>query len=184
VFLRDTVLLSPGGMSLKSIGGLYPSLPLSKIELTGAYYKNMDVFQRENPDQFKAYALQDAKIVLWHALEVQNSHYKFTGKYTIPVTLSSLASLYLEKELIEKGTGQYHPKTGNGLISLRSIPKMMTPAGVELSGDLHEYLDYFLGSYHGGRNESFLYGVVKGVFYDYDLPGAYPTAMALLDYPA
>lgn len=144
----------------------------------------MDVFQKENPMLFESYAKQDAKIVLWHALEVQNSHYKFTGKYTIPVTLSSLASLYLEKELIEKGTGHYHPKTGNGLISLRTIPKMMTPAGVELSGDLHEYLDYFLGSYHGGRNESFLYGVIKDTFYDYDLPGAYPTAMSLLDYPA
>lgn len=64
MFLRDTALLSPGGMSLKSIGGLYPSLPLSKIELTSDNYKNMDVFQRENPDRFKAYALQDAKIVL------------------------------------------------------------------------------------------------------------------------
>jgi len=64
VFLRDTSLLSPGGMNLKAIGGLYPSLPLSKIELPRDYYKNMDVFQRENPDQFKSYALQDAKIVL------------------------------------------------------------------------------------------------------------------------
>lgn len=100
------------------------------------------------------------------------------------MTLSSLASSFLENKLILKGNGQYHPKTQNGLISVRNIPKMMTPAGVELSGDLHEYLDYFLGSYHGGRNESFLYGTVKGEFYDYDLPGAYPTAMSILDYPA
>ena len=55
--------------------------------------------------------------------------------------------------------------------------------GIELSGDLHEYIDYFLGSYHGGRNESFVYGVVNGEFHDYDLPGAYPTAMAMLEYP-
>jgi len=64
VFLRDTALLSPGGMSLKSIGSLYPSLPLTKIELSNDYYKNMDVFQRENPVLFQAYAKQDAKIVL------------------------------------------------------------------------------------------------------------------------
>lgn len=114
---------------------------------------------------------------------MQYSHYKFTGKYTIPVTLSSLASSFLEKRLIKEGNGQYHPKTLNGLISTHDIPKMMTPAGVELSGDLHEYIDYFLGSYHGGRNESYVYGTVKGTFYDYDLPGAYPTAMSLLDYP-
>jgi len=66
---------------------------------------------------------------------------------------------------------------------VKDLARLNTPVGIELSGDLHEYIDYFLGSYHGGRNESFIYGVVKGEFYDYDLPGAYPTAMAMLDYP-
>ena len=27
-----------------------------------------------------------------------------------------------------------------------------------------------------------MYGVINGTFYDYDLPGAYPTAMSLIDY--
>ena len=31
--------------------------------------------------------------------------------------------------------------------------------------NLHEYIDYYLGSYHGGRNESFIYGVVNGTFF-------------------
>jgi len=181
VFLRDTSLLSPAGMSLKSIGLLYPNLPMEKIELSKQELMNMEVFYLENPTRFKQYALQDAKIVLFHALEVQNSHYFFSKKYTIPITLSSLASSYLETELLSEG--KYHPPTQNGLISMRNIPKILTPAGVELSGDLHDYIDYFLGSYHGGRNESYIYGVVKGDFYDYDLPGAYPTAMAMLDYP-
>jgi len=66
---------------------------------------------------------------------------------------------------------------------MKDLARLNTPVGIELSGDLHEYIDYFLGSYHGGRNESYIYGVVKGKFYDYDLPGAYPTAMAMLDYP-
>jgi len=66
---------------------------------------------------------------------------------------------------------------------MKNISKLYTPIGVELSGTLHSYLDYFLGSYHGGRNESYIYGLIQGVFYDYDLPGAYPTAMSLLNYP-
>jgi len=181
VFLRDTSLLSPTGMSLKAIGKLYPHLNLEKIELSQTELSDMAKFFVSNPEYFKKYAMQDAKIVLYHALEVQNSHYFFSKKYTIPVTLSSLASSYLETELLSEG--KYHPPTQNGLISMRNIPKILTPSGVELSGDLHEYLDYFLGSYHGGRNESYLYGIVKGDFYDYDLPGAYPTAMAMLDYP-
>jgi len=86
-------------------------------------------------------------------------------------------------ELNVKGEGKYHPKTLNGLYGVKDLAKLNTPIGIELSNDLHSYIDYFLGSYHGGRNESYLYGIIKGNFYDYDLPGAYSTAMSLLDYP-
>jgi len=64
IFLRDTSLLSPGGMSLKSIGLLYPTLPLKKIELSKEQYSDMEVMLNENPLLFKEYAEQDAKIVL------------------------------------------------------------------------------------------------------------------------
>jgi len=170
-------------MSLKSIGRLYSDLPLDKKEIGIKNIKHMDLFFETNPEEFREYSIQDAKIVLWHALVVQDSHYSLTKKYSVPVTLSSLASSFLTKELVNQGDGSYHPKTQNGLISVKDLPKLMTPSGIELSNDLHEYIDYFLGSYHGGRNESYLYGVIKGEFYDYDLPGAYPTAMAMLDYP-
>jgi len=170
-------------MSLKSIGLLYSDIPLKKTEISSETIKNMDLFFEANPREFQEYSIQDAKIVLWHGLVVQDSHFELTKKYSVPVTLSSLASSFLTKELVNQGVGTYHPKTLNGLISVKDLPKLMTPSGIELSNDLHEYIDYFLGSYHGGRNESYLYGVVKGEFYDYDLPGAYPTAMAMLDYP-
>lgn len=66
---------------------------------------------------------------------------------------------------------------------MRKISRLLTPVGVEMSKDLINYLQYFLGSYHGGRNESFIYGMIQEPVYDYDLPGAYPTAMSMLDYP-
>lgn len=182
VILRDSSLLSPAGMSLKSIGSLYPDLPLEKIELGSKNIQNMDQLFEKDEKLFKSYAIQDSKIVLWHSLQVLNSHFFLTGKYSIPVTLSSLASSYLKKRLIDE-ENSYHPTTKNGLISVKNLAKLNTPIGIELSGDLHEYIDYFLGSYHGGRNESYIYGVKTGEFYDYDLPGAYPTAMAMLDYP-
>jgi len=185
VYLRDSSLLSPGGMSLKAIGSLYPMLPLSKVELDRKHIKNMDQFFDSNKQLFIDYAIQDAKIVLWHSLQVLNSHYQLSKKYTIPVTLSSLASSFLSLKLVipEEKDSSYHPKTKNGLISVKDLAKLNTPIGIELSGDLHEYIDYFLGSYHGGRNESYVYGMINGRFRDYDLPGAYPTAMAMLDYP-
>jgi len=172
-------------MSLKAIGSLYPSLPLEKIDLSAEIIQNMDEFFNTNEKQFRVYAIQDSKIVLWHSLQVLNSHYLLTKKYSIPVTLSSLASSFLVNRLIveEDINYSYHPTTKNGLISVKNLAKLNTPLGIELSGDLHEYIDYFLGSYHGGRNESFIYGIITGEFHDYDLPGAYPTAMAMLDYP-
>jgi len=64
IYLRDSSLLSPGGMSLKAIGNLYPTLPLSKIELDVKQIKNMDQFFDSNKQLFMDYAIQDAKIVL------------------------------------------------------------------------------------------------------------------------
>jgi len=64
VFLRDTSLLSPTGMSLKSIGQLYSDLPLKKIELNTKKVTEMDLFFDADPKAFKDYAVQDAKIVL------------------------------------------------------------------------------------------------------------------------
>lgn len=57
-------MLSPAGMSLKSIGELYPDLPLTKINLCRRDIENMDAFFERDRDSFKAYAMQDSRIVL------------------------------------------------------------------------------------------------------------------------
>lgn len=112
------------------------------------------------------------------------SHVKFNKSYGIPLTLSSMASNYLRGRLMDNNPGAYHGPQSNKLYTVKDLSRVITPTGIELSGGLHEYIDYFLGSYHGGRNESYLYGLIEKRLYDYDLPGAYPTAMSLLDYPS
>ena len=112
---------------------------------------------------------------------MQESNHLLTGRYSIPITLSSLASSYLKSHLVDNSP--YHDPKDNAKFGLKNLSKVFTPTGVELAGDLPFYISYFLGSYHGGRNESFIYGIVRETVYDYDLPGAYPTAMSLLDYP-
>jgi len=77
----------------------------------------------------------------------------------------------------------YHNPSEDKKYGLKNLSKVFTPTGVELAGDLPFYISYYLGSYHGGRNESFIYGLIRETVYDYDLPGAYPTAMSLIDYP-
>lgn len=199
VILRDTSLLTPGMLSLGALGDLYSNIGLSKISLPDHAIKQMKVFMKEDFQKFKEYAIRDAVLCLWHALVVEQSHFDFASKLSIPLTLSVLASSYLTKELVEQASPAiesefvkesfnksskacYHNPVLNALYSMKSLAKVNTPAGIELSGKLHEYVDYYLGSYHGGRNESYVYGVVKGSFYDYDLPGAYSTAMSLIDY--
>ena len=63
------------------------------------------------------------------------------------------------------GRINYHNPQVNGIFGMKSINKVFTPLGIECCGNLHEYIDYYLGSYHGGRNESFIYGVVNGTFF-------------------
>lgn len=112
---------------------------------------------------------------------MQESNHLLTGRFSIPITLSSLASNFLKSHLVDNNP--YHDPKDNAKFGLKNLSKVFTPTGVELAGDLPFYISYFLGSYHGGRNESFIYGIVRETVYDYDLPGAYPTAMSLLDYP-
>ena len=92
-----------------------------------------------------------------------------------------MASCFLKSHLVDNNP--YHDPKDNAKFGLKDLSKVFTPTGIELAGDLPFYISYFLGSYHGGRNESFIYGIVRETVYDYDLPGAYPTAMSLLDYP-
>ena len=117
-------------------------------------------------DLFKQYAIQDSIITLWHAIQVEYSNYEFSQSFTIPITLSTLATNYLCKELVGEGKWGYHNPELNSLFSMKSINKIFTPLGIESCGSLHEYIDYYLDAYHGGINESFIYGVIKGTFYD------------------
>lgn len=184
VYLRDTSLLTPTLQSLGAIGNLYPDKGLSKIDLPLSAKNNMEQFMSTDFKTFKEYALRDSVITLFHSLIVQQSYYDFCGIYTIPITLSSLASNYLAKQLIgTQNNSKYFNPVINGKFGMKTLKSILSPIGIELSGDLHEYIDYFLGAYHGGRNESYIYGQIKGVFYDYDLPGAYPTGMSLVNYP-
>lgn len=68
-------------------------------------------------------------------------------------------------------------------LMLGDSSKTLTPTGVELHNKLALALPYFIGSYKGGRNESFMYGLIIGVFTDYDMTGAYGTVMRMMGDP-
>lgn len=119
-------------------------------------------------------------ITLHHSLVTEMINFNELSELTIPLTLSSFASTVLTKKL---HSSSYSLPTSDGRYTLVNVPQLYTPVGVEMSNGLTDFIHYYLGSYHGGRNESYIYGNIPGPLFDYDLPGAYPTAMSLLSYP-
>jgi hypothetical protein len=176
IFIRDTSLLSVNKSSLKDIGDLYPQLPKKDI---GDNIKTMSVFYKNNPNDFRDYAIQDSVLALYHALMIENTVVATLKRLSIPVTLSSFAGNYLETKVKDV----FKIPSDNPKYNIKNISDIYTPVGIESTGELNEFLPYFLGSYHGGRNECFIYGLCTGTFYDYDLPAAYPTGMSLLGKP-
>ena len=62
--------------------------------------------------------------------------------------------------------------------------EVQTPRGLFATGDVGLYMGFYIGNYKGGRNESFMYGSEDStLWYDYDLAGAYTTAMTHLSLP-
>jgi len=157
--LRDTSLLTPAGNSLDAIGKMYDDPSLKKIDLPEGSYDSMRTLLKTHPILFKKYALRDSIITLYHGLKTEEISFVNIRKLSIPVTLSSLANYTIAINLNES---KFAPPSTNPLFSMRDIARVMTPIGVELSKGLANYLPYFLGAYHGGRNESFLYGVFSG----------------------
>lgn len=96
VYLRDTMLLAPGGKkSLATIGNLYDDR-FSKIKLTRDELENMDKLLIEDPKKFIDYALKDSEITLIHASFMEDFNFKL-GYPNIPLTLSNLGSNYLKQ---------------------------------------------------------------------------------------
>lgn len=173
--IRDTSLLSVGGSSLKEISNLYTEV--DKIDI-GDNIKEMDVFMNQNLDDFKAYAIQDSVIALFHLLRIEETVRIELRSFFIPITLASFAGNFIKSRL---NMTRYKLPV-DPVITKTSLQEVYTPVGID-SNPIASYLHYFIGSLHGGRNESFIYGICKGIFFDYDLPGAYPTAMSLIAYP-
>ena len=152
VIVRDTMLLAPGGnKSLKNIGGLYN---INKIDI-GNNINNMKVFLKENYEQFKEYAIQDAKIALVHGLYMEEFSFQY-GLISIPLSLSMLSSVYLRKSWSEIGYDGYQI---NPEYYVNDSAKSQTPKGLFFTGEIGLHMSYYISNYKGGRNESFMYGI-------------------------
>lgn len=175
----DTLALSPNGSGLSVIGEL---IGLPKLDLPDGYSKeNMRKFLDEQPEQFEAYALRDAEIALAYGLRMFKFATVELGLSKCPTTLGAIGVSVFQKLLKDAGvdkreafgereitTQHWNAKLGRPHTKKECIPTE--------ARELFERLA--IKSYFGGRNECFTCGVTDvGMYYDFDLSGAYTTGM-------
>jgi len=173
VYLRDTMHLSPANSSLEKLAIAMNKL---KLELADGYSKErMDLFLREQEEEYMLYAANDATL----ALDYINSMYP---EKRVPITLGSEGADIFRQKVMEmnKWNKEIFDYEFRGLVKVKGedgrnkLHVRPEAAGVwEMASQ----------AYMGGRNECFLYGIHHGPWHDYDLSGAYPTAMAMLKNP-
>ena len=191
VKIRDTIALAPAGA--KSLAKLGEILDFKKLTLSDDpdeelhFKKNMSQFMEANWAAFREYAIRDAEVCAQYTIKMMRLYFEKTGKFKLPITLTSIGVDLIQKYwkshaidpnyivgkevLTEK---RWSPKTGKYFTSRKTVPLKK----------LFWSEDFFTECYHGGRNEQFWFGPApKGVWYDYDLTSAYPSAMALIGEP-
>jgi len=175
VKVRDTMHLAPASSSLEKLAAAMGKI---KLQLPDGYDKErMDILLKEQEDEFILYACNDATL----ALQYVNGMYPDKD---LPVTLGSEgADVFREKIMEINGwdvkrfdyefRGLLTVKDENGRKSLQPRPEAASPL------EIAKY------AYYGGRNECYLFGIhhSKDGWNDYDLSGAYPSAMAMLRNP-
>jgi hypothetical protein len=175
VRLFDTRLLAPAGAgSLRKLGEL---LRFDKLELpdvldeagnTRAGIERMDLTLVQHPDVFNAYAIRDAEIAVeW--LQCVNELQQAWGLAKPAYTIGSMAVAKFEqlvKTLPEFDLLQFF---GKQRVGRKKEPLEQLLAIRGLAADC----------FHGGRNECFEHGVYRTSASDWDLKGAYTSALAM-----
>jgi len=175
----DTLLLVPGQMALAEAGQL---IGLEKLRLPDGYHPSqMDKFFSERRSEAEAYAMRDAEITVKLGVYLRSIAQDELGLPDLPPTISAMAVKVFLRDLKESGQDYYrifgieevktpywHEKAGRFVYKKGRKPNAARRVFEQLAND----------SYHGGRNECFISGPTDiGLFFDFDLIGAYGTAL-------
>ncbi|KAB2963800.1 hypothetical protein [Zoogloea sp.] len=179
----DVAAHVPPGTSLRNIGVL---LGKPKLDIPRPYsIERMDEYLQADRTGFEAYAMRDAEIAVEYAQRLADFAKKELDISPLPTTASGLALKWCMRTisaaqidrleafgLYKTQTVAYHARS-NRARTVREVQP--TP--------MRRIQEAFLTDcYAGGRNEAFFIGPSPvGVWYDYDLAGAYSTG--LVDLP-
>jgi hypothetical protein len=192
VLIRDTILLTPAASkSLMALGELVDVKKIKldqddKIELH--YKRNMDQLLDDNPLLFEKYALNDALICVRYVEKLREQTKTLLGTTKIPATLTSIGVDLLWNSWSAENKNKPLQVLGKETVYENTFNKKLgyfinTTKTVDLR-EVSWHLSLATDCYHGGRNEQFWFGpAFEDDWIDYDLAGAYPTAMALIAEP-
>lgn len=177
IILRDTGLLTSPGSSLEKIGVVVDN---PKIKIDKKYYNNMKSLLVDNKELFISYAMGDSLIALKFAIfmEIKNN---LLCQTKIPLTITQLSG----NNLIQEWTKSKYPGYDLSVnYKIGEVSEWCTPLELRSGHSVLSSLPYYIASYNGGRNESFMIGYdFDNTWYDADLNGAYSTAMCNAGHP-
>ncbi len=185
IVLRDTMLLAPGKkQSLHDLGQL---VGLKKIELGAGEIEHMDDLLAGDEPRFREYALRDPEICIRYAMKMLALNFEVSGEPAIPPTLSSVGVSFLLRLWRELGIDR------QALLGTETVVEERWNASrlrlVEIKREVpcperYLYESFATECFHGGRSEQYMFGAgTEGVWNDFDLAGAYTTAMCLIGKP-
>ncbi|MEL5849872.1 MAG: hypothetical protein U7M05_10980, partial [Candidatus Igneacidithiobacillus chanchocoensis] len=172
VTVRDSMLHAPAGM--QSLAALGQAVGVPKLDLPEGRSKTaMGDFFKEDLEGFLRYAARDTHVpILWLAAIYGD------GGSAVPVTLGAGA---MQQYIDATGLGSAYREVMCGLVkhnvSAGERRKTVWTVRDEVAPAWHAAA----AAYYGGRNECLTFGVYnQAVTTDYDIVGAYPTAMCLI----
>lgn len=189
IVFRDTMCCAPAdGKSLSRLG---ECVGVPKIKLPKGVIANMDRYLKEHPDDYMAYAVEDALVTLMYGSRLWGVNKDW------PLTSTS-GSCFAMQDGIAKYLGISRDK--NGRINKKEFDrvyrgykdvkkgKISTPVGLRemknkepISYEAGQLHDFAAASYAGGFNTNTFPGVFTGhITYDHDLENAYATGMCLV----
>ena len=173
--LFDTTLLAPDERKLEVLGEM---LGDKKIEIPDGAIEDMRTFSQQDPVLFREYGLADARIAAKWLVFTTSIANELLGTDVPPLTLGSIATNLVLKlwethdidRLEVLGLERFKDETGKWQERFRR----------ERDACENEARSAF----HGGRNETYFFGATaEDDWYDWDLVGAYVTALSTLGIP-
>ena len=166
-------------------GGAAPERPeCAGLGLPAHYGKDrMDLVMRDFPDKVREYVFEDAEIALEYGIMLERIAKEEFGLRGLPSTLAGCAAAIVRN--IAGGAAQLDELFGRTTATRTFFDERRHTYRTVKHGVPSQALDIFqkfaADCYHGGRNECFYHGPTDvGMWYDYDLPGAYTTALVAL----